>query len=181
VRVPWRREAAGGARCKGVRRACGVRVMEVRARLWGVVCGSACARTRGGRHRESRVSVRDVVLGVVRGAVGGGISRPARPVDFELRGCPIDKRQLLEVLTAFLHGRRPNTPSHSVCHECKARGTVCVMVARGTPCLGPVTHAGCGALCPAYGARLLRLLRAEGSKSTGTCAEIGVDVASVSM
>jgi sulfhydrogenase subunit delta len=73
------------------------------------------------------------------------------PVDFELRGCPIDKRQLLEVLTAFLHGRKPNTPSHSVCHECKARGTVCVMVARGTPCLGPVTHAGCGALCPAYG------------------------------
>ncbi|HEU5158401.1 MAG TPA: oxidoreductase [Streptosporangiaceae bacterium] len=73
------------------------------------------------------------------------------PVDFELRGCPIDKRQLLEVLTAFLHGRRPNTPARSVCHECKARGTVCVMVAHGTPCLGPVTHAGCGAICPAYG------------------------------
>ncbi len=73
------------------------------------------------------------------------------PVDFELRGCPIDKRQLLEVLTAFLHGRKPNISSQSVCHECKARGTVCVMVAHGTPCLGPVTHAGCGALCPAYG------------------------------
>jgi coenzyme F420-reducing hydrogenase gamma subunit len=72
------------------------------------------------------------------------------PVDFELRGCPIDKRQLLEVITAFLHGRRPNIPSTSVCTECKRRGTVCVMVAHGTPCLGPVTHAGCGALCPAY-------------------------------
>jgi coenzyme F420-reducing hydrogenase gamma subunit len=71
-------------------------------------------------------------------------------VDYELRGCPIDKRQLLEVLTAFLAGRRPNTPAHSVCVECKLRGTVCVMVAHGTPCLGPVTHAGCGALCPAY-------------------------------
>lgn len=71
-------------------------------------------------------------------------------VDFELRGCPIDKRQLVEVLTAFLAGRRPNTPAHSVCVECKLRGTVCVMVARGTPCLGPITHAGCGALCPAY-------------------------------
>jgi coenzyme F420-reducing hydrogenase gamma subunit len=34
--------------------------------------------------------------------------------------------------------------------ECKARGTPCVMVAHGTPCLGPVTQAGCGALCPAY-------------------------------
>jgi sulfhydrogenase subunit delta len=71
-------------------------------------------------------------------------------VDFELRGCPIDKRQLLEVLTAFIAGRRPNTPAHSVCVECKLRGTVCVMVAHGTPCLGPITHAGCGAICPAY-------------------------------
>jgi coenzyme F420-reducing hydrogenase gamma subunit len=71
-------------------------------------------------------------------------------VDFELRGCPIDKRQLLEVLTAFLHGRRPEISSASVCTECKRRGNVCVMVAHGTPCLGPVTHAGCGALCPTY-------------------------------
>jgi len=72
------------------------------------------------------------------------------PVDFELRGCPINKRQLLEVISAFLNGRKPNTPSHSVCIECKARGTVCVMVARGTPCLGPVTQAGCGAICPGF-------------------------------
>jgi len=72
------------------------------------------------------------------------------PVDFELHGCPIDKRQLLEVLTAFLHGRRPNIPSTSVCTECKRRGNVCVTVAHGTPCLGPVTHAGCGALCPSF-------------------------------
>ncbi len=72
------------------------------------------------------------------------------PVDFELRGCPIDKKQLLEVILAFLHGRKPNVSAHSVCMECKLRGNVCVMVARGTPCLGPVTHAGCGALCPAY-------------------------------
>ena len=72
------------------------------------------------------------------------------PVDFELRGCPIDKRQLLEVISAFLAGRRPNTPSHSVCVECKLKGNVCVMVAHGTPCLGPVTQAGCGALCPSY-------------------------------
>ncbi len=72
------------------------------------------------------------------------------PVDFELRGCPIDKAQLLEVLTAFLRGRRPNIPAHSVCVECKRRDVVCVMVAHGTPCLGPVTHAGCGAICPAY-------------------------------
>jgi coenzyme F420-reducing hydrogenase gamma subunit len=71
-------------------------------------------------------------------------------VDFELRGCPINKQQLVEVISAFLHGRKPNTPPHSVCMECKRRGTVCVMVAHGTPCLGPVTHAGCGAICPSY-------------------------------
>ena len=71
-------------------------------------------------------------------------------VDFELRGCPINKHQLIEVISAFLNDRKPNTPSHSVCVECKLRGTVCVMVAHGTPCLGPVTHAGCSAICPAY-------------------------------
>lgn len=72
------------------------------------------------------------------------------PVDFELRGCPINKAQLLEVLRALLAGHRPRLPAHSVCAECKRRGTVCITVAHGTPCLGPVTQAGCGAICPAY-------------------------------
>ncbi|HYA71422.1 MAG TPA: oxidoreductase [Thermoplasmata archaeon] len=72
------------------------------------------------------------------------------PVDFELRGCPISKVQLLEALAAFLQGRAPNLPNESVCIECKRRGNVCVMVAHGTPCLGPVTQAGCGAICPAF-------------------------------
>lgn len=72
------------------------------------------------------------------------------PVDFELRGCPVNKQQLLEVILAFLHRRKPNIATHSVCVECKLRGNVCVMTAHGTPCLGPVTQAGCGAICPAY-------------------------------
>jgi sulfhydrogenase subunit delta len=71
------------------------------------------------------------------------------PVDLELRGCPIDKHQLLETISALLAGRKPDLPDTSVCTECKRRGLTCVMVANGTPCLGPVTHAGCGALCPA--------------------------------
>jgi coenzyme F420-reducing hydrogenase gamma subunit len=72
------------------------------------------------------------------------------PVDFELHGCPINKHQLLEVINANMNRRRPRIRPHSVCMECKRRGTVCVMVAHGTACLGPVTHAGCGAICPAY-------------------------------
>jgi sulfhydrogenase subunit delta len=71
-------------------------------------------------------------------------------VDFELRGCPINKYQLIEVINAFLNKRKPNISSNSVCMECKMKGNVCVMVAHGTPCLGPVTHAGCGALCPSF-------------------------------
>ena len=71
-------------------------------------------------------------------------------VDFELRGCPINKHQLLEVLSAYIQRRKPRIPTYSVCVECKRRGAVCVAVANGTPCLGPVTQAGCGALCPAF-------------------------------
>ena len=72
-------------------------------------------------------------------------------VDFELWGCPIDKGQLLTLLTDLLAGVDPRLPAHSVCLECKRQGHVCVMVARGIPCLGPVTRTGCGAICPGMG------------------------------
>jgi coenzyme F420-reducing hydrogenase gamma subunit len=72
-------------------------------------------------------------------------------VDAELRGCPIDPGQLVELLTALLVGRRPQLPDESVCLECKRRGIPCVAVTGGFACLGPVTRTGCGALCPAYG------------------------------
>ncbi len=72
-------------------------------------------------------------------------------VDHELRGCPISKKQLLALLSALLQGRAPAFPAHAVCVECKERGAPCVLVSAGAPCLGPVTHAGCGAICPSFG------------------------------
>ncbi|MGZ4624707.1 MAG: NADH-quinone oxidoreductase subunit B family protein [Kineosporiaceae bacterium] len=72
------------------------------------------------------------------------------PVDLELHGCPVDRAQLLEVVTVCLAGRTPRLPAETVCAQCKRAGNVCVVVAHGTPCLGPVTRSGCGALCPSY-------------------------------
>lgn len=72
-------------------------------------------------------------------------------VDFELWGCPIDKGQLLHVITDLVAGVQPRLPADSVCLECKRRGNVCVIVAQGMPCLGPVTRTGCGAICPSMG------------------------------
>jgi coenzyme F420-reducing hydrogenase gamma subunit len=72
-------------------------------------------------------------------------------VDLELYGCPIDRRQLLDTVAALLAGRKPDVPGHSVCFECKTRDAVCVLAGSGIPCLGPVTRAGCGAVCPSYG------------------------------
>jgi coenzyme F420-reducing hydrogenase gamma subunit len=71
-------------------------------------------------------------------------------VECELRGCPINPQHLVELISALLVGRRPNIPTHSVCIECKRRGWPCVLVSQGKPCLGPVTQAGCGALCPGF-------------------------------
>ncbi|MFI2435925.1 oxidoreductase [Streptomyces sp. NPDC018693] len=133
------------------------RVREIRAASRRLVTIGACA-TAGGiqalRNFADVEEYRRVVYAHPEYIDTLATSTPVSAhvdVDFELRGCPVDKGQLIEVLTAFLAGRRPDVPNHSVCFECKRRGTVCVTVAHGTPCLGPVTHAGCGALCPAYG------------------------------
>ena len=71
-------------------------------------------------------------------------------VDYELRGCPIDKYQLVELVTSYLQGKKPHIPNESVCMECKRNGTPCILVTKGQACLGPVTHAGCDALCPRF-------------------------------
>ncbi len=132
------------------------RVLQVRAASRRLVTIGACATAGGIQALRNFADVREfaaVVYAQPEFIQTLDTSTPISdhvPVDFELRGCPIDKRQLLEVISAFLVDRRPAVAGHSVCVECKARGNVCVMVAHGTPCLGPVTHAGCGALCPSY-------------------------------
>ena len=132
------------------------RIQDVRRASRALVTIGACATAGGIQALRNFADVRDFVTAVYASPDYISTLETSTPisahvhVDFELHGCPIDKRQLLEVVTAFLHGRRPGIPSTSVCTQCKARGLVCVTVAHGTPCLGPVTHAGCGALCPAY-------------------------------
>jgi coenzyme F420-reducing hydrogenase gamma subunit len=132
------------------------RIHEVRAQSRALITIGACATAGGIQALRNFADVEEYARIVY--ASPDYISTLATstpigahvPVDFELRGCPIDKRQLLEVIAAMLARRRPRIRAHSVCIECKRRGNVCVMVAHGTPCLGPVTHAGCGALCPSY-------------------------------
>ena len=132
------------------------RIQEVRRSSRALVTIGACATAGGIQALRNFADVGDFVSAVYASpdfistlATSTPISAHV-PVDFELNGCPINKRQLLEVIGAHLARRRPRVRAHSVCVECKRRGTVCVMVAKGTSCLGPVTHAGCGAICPAY-------------------------------
>jgi sulfhydrogenase subunit delta len=132
------------------------RIQEVRRESGRLVTIGACATAGGIQALRNFADVGDFVSAVY--ASPDYISTLEQstpisdsvPVDFELHGCPVDRYQLLEVLSAFLAERRPAIPSYSVCMECKRRGNVCVTVAHGTPCLGPVTQAGCGALCPAH-------------------------------
>lgn len=133
-----------------------VELRHIRAQTRALVTIGACATAGGIQALRNFADVDDFLRAVyatpayistlaTSTAIGDHVA-----VDYELRGCPINKAQLLDVIGAFLAGRRPRVSSASVCTECKRRGTVCVMVAHGAACLGPVTHAGCGALCPAY-------------------------------
>lgn len=131
------------------------RIRMVRAQSKFLVTIGACATAGGIQALRNFADIDDFVSAVYASpqfistlATSTPIAAHV-PVDFELHGCPINKLQLIEVISAFLIGRKPAIASNSVCIECKQRGTVCVMV-QGKPCLGPVTHAGCGAICPAF-------------------------------
>jgi len=132
------------------------RIHEIRRQSRFLVSIGACATTGGIQALRNFGTVSEFVSAVYASPQYISTLRTSTAiadhvhVDFELQGCPINKRQLLEVVGAFLAGRRPNVPSHAVCVECKQAGIPCVTVSHGVPCLGPVTHAGCGALCPLY-------------------------------
>jgi sulfhydrogenase subunit delta len=132
------------------------RIHEIREQSGLLITIGACATSGGIQALRNLTDVRDwipLVYASPEHVSTLATSTPIAdhvPVDLELRGCPISKAQLVETVLALLAGRPPRLPRTSVCVECKARGTPCVMVAHGTPCLGPVTQAGCGAICPAY-------------------------------
>jgi sulfhydrogenase subunit delta len=132
------------------------RLLDIRAESRHLVTIGACA-TAGGVQALRNLSDADAYAGLVYArpewvsylATSTPIAAHVR-VDFELRGCPVSKAQLLEVVAAFIAGRHPRIPEHAVCVECKLRGLSCLMITQRAPCMGPVTHAGCGALCPSY-------------------------------
>lgn len=132
------------------------RIQKIRRQSKRLVTIGACATAGGIQALRNFAKVEDFISSIYANPAYIDTLAKSTPihdhvrVDFELRGCPIDRRQLLEVISAFLIERRPNVPAYSECFECKRRGTVCVMVAHGTPCLGPVTQAGCGNLCPPH-------------------------------
>jgi coenzyme F420-reducing hydrogenase gamma subunit len=132
------------------------RIHQVRRSSKTLVAIGACATAGGIQALRNFVDVRELAALVYANPAyieTLGKSTPIADhvvVDYELRGCPISKHQLLDLLTSLLNGRRPTIPTYSLCIECKSAGATCVAVAHGTPCLGPVTQAGCGALCPSF-------------------------------
>lgn len=132
------------------------RIRDVRARSGMLVTLGACATAGGIQALRNTAHVDEYARAVYARpdwidtlATSTPIAAHVK-VDHELRGCPISKHELLGTVTALLAGRRLPVTSHAVCVECKLAGTTCVLVADGEPCLGPVTHAGCGAICPAF-------------------------------
>jgi coenzyme F420-reducing hydrogenase gamma subunit len=132
------------------------RIKEIRAKCRFLVTIGACATAGGIQALKNWANVDDFINRVYMHPQYINTLATSTPVsdhvqvDFELRGCPINKHQLVALVADLLHGRKPRVPTYAVCIECKRRQVVCVAVAQGIACLGPVTQAGCGIICPAY-------------------------------
>ncbi|MFN2309399.1 MAG: sulfhydrogenase subunit delta [Gammaproteobacteria bacterium] len=130
------------------------RIQRIRKNARLLVTIGACA-TAGGLQALRNLANAKAWLGAVYASPEHIASldrvRPihaAVPVDFELWGCPVNSRQVVAAVGSLLAGAMPVDARDKVCLECKRQQAVCVVVARGEPCMGPVTRTGCGALCP---------------------------------
>ncbi len=133
------------------------RILEIRSQVRFLVALGTCATAGGIQALRNFTDVNDLALKVYEYPEYLKVLEQATPisqhvrVDLELWGCPVNKYQVLEVVAALLQNRKPYLPGHSVCLDCKRKGTVCVEVANSIPCMGPITRTGCGAICPANG------------------------------
>lgn len=68
-------------------------------------------------------------------------------VDFSIPGCPVNKEEVERIVVALATGGVPALPKYPVCVECKQRLNTCLFDL-GEVCLGPISRAGCNAVCP---------------------------------
>jgi sulfhydrogenase subunit delta len=136
------------------------RLKEIRSHAAILVAFGACAHL-GGVNCMKNFFDQDRVRANVYGDKAEWFDTyPARPisavvkVDAIIPGCPVDKKEVVATVTALLMGRTPRLPDYPVCVECKLAESVCVFE-KGLTCLGPVTRAGCGAVCPSFGNKCL--------------------------
>jgi len=132
------------------------RLQDIRRRARIVVAYGACAATGGiNALKNHQDDYHEAVYGE-HGRDAHLESGPALPisavikVDYEAKGCPMSKYELLDIISCLLHGAEPTVPSYPVCVECKRRETIC-RYDEGDHCMGMVARAGCGAPCPADG------------------------------
>ena len=126
-------------------------VKEIRTQAKILIAMGACACLGGVNNLRERFQLEDTIVEVYgdQGIVSGRVRRISDvvPVDIELPGCPISKPEFEWLVRQLILGVEPTFPLYPVCVECKRRINTCVMDL-GILCLGPITRAGCNAICP---------------------------------
>ena len=127
------------------------RLKKIRDQAKILVAMGACACLGGVNNLRERFKLTDTVKEVYgTHPVNTGPVRKVADVvsvDIELPGCPISKPEFEWLVKHLILGLEPQFPQYSVCVECKQRMNTCVFD-MGMICLGPVTRAGCNAVCP---------------------------------
>jgi sulfhydrogenase subunit delta len=133
------------------------RIKKIRENSKVLVAIGSCA-THGGlpamRNLRDIPAMKEMVYGPKNDHIDVIEIKPVHhyvKVDAELPGCPMDKNEFIKAVKALVVGKHPPVPNYAVCYECKIRENACLLK-EGKFCMGPVTQAGCDALCPSYGA-----------------------------